>query len=132
MVNGFPYQLTKKATQFEQCPTLFNPPPYTTVISDVKLTPKTNSQLEVNGSATTNKDITDVDFFGFAIFDINLNFIFGRLLNICKDTKTKCPTKEFKFDQKYDLTNELPQGYFIGIAIGPNTTNPIKALACGL
>ncbi|CAG8830357.1 8359_t:CDS:1, partial [Racocetra persica] len=48
MVNVFPYHLTKKATQFGQCPVLFNPPPYTTIISDVKLTPKTNSQLEVN------------------------------------------------------------------------------------
>ncbi|CAG8578168.1 7618_t:CDS:2, partial [Racocetra fulgida] len=96
----------KRATSFSQCPPPI--PDDTPVINDVQIQPdppKAGSTLHVTGSATTKKDVTDDDFLGLGIFDID-------------------------FDHTFTLPDNIPDQYVLGLGIGPSQ-DPTETKACG-
>ncbi|CAG8620271.1 24393_t:CDS:1 [Cetraspora pellucida] len=128
MVNAFPYHLNKRAATFEQC----SVHPDAAVISNVTLSPdppKSGSNLEVKGSATTKTNIDNLDLFALIIETAGKNIFTGPFVDIC--TKTECQTTTFNFDKLYNLSDltSLPAKYDVGVLIGPD---PFMIKACGV
>ncbi|CAG8611553.1 19775_t:CDS:1, partial [Racocetra fulgida] len=62
-----------------------------------------NNPGRVTGSATTETEITEDYVFAFVFFDQSKKMFGGNYTTICDDGKTKCPTKEYNIDLKFDV-----------------------------
>ncbi|CAG8799573.1 44919_t:CDS:1, partial [Gigaspora margarita] len=124
MVNSIPYQLNKRTTIFEDCPSKFIFPGsvFVTVISNATLTPdpvKSNETVTVTGSATIQVNKTGDEVFTFLFYDSNLNYIEGGGGEV-KLCNPDCPANYYPINLTTNAPPNLPSNYSIVLAIRGN------------